>query len=335
MTDSNRAASARLFQRGALGFSIALFCAIGATSAQAQAWPEKPVRVIAPSTPGGPPDLYGRALAEQLAAALGQPFVVENMPAVGGMVAAQTVMRAPADGYTLLISTAGANTIAPSANPRAGYKANDFAHVCQGVEAALVLATHPSIPAKNFNELTAWLKAQKTPPTYSSYAPGSPAHFLGYQFAEALKLQMIHVPYKSSPTQITDMIGGAAPMGFVQIATAAPHIKAGKLVGYATTTEQRAPQLPEIPTIAEAGMPALTTSVWFGLAAPKGTPKAVYEKLVAAHQKVSASSDFKARMTTAGMAVAPDMCGEKFQAKVGAETERWAKVVKATGFVAD
>ena len=306
----------------------------GMAGAQAQSWPEKPIRVIAPSTPGGPPDLYARALADQLGAALGQPFVVENMPGVGGMVAAQTVLRAPADGYTLLITTAGANTIAPAANPRAGYKPGDFTHICQGVEAALVLAANPSIGAKNFSELSRWIKAQKIPPTYSSYAPGSPAHFLGYQLGEALKVSMVHVPYKSSPNQVTDMIGGVAPLGFVQIATGGPHIKAGKLIGYATTTEQRAPQLPEIPTVTEVGLPELTTSVWFGLAAPKNLPRPVLDRLTQAHQQMTQSVDFKNRMSSAGLTVTLDTCGEKMQQKVVREGERWAKVVKATGFTA-
>ncbi|HEX4326485.1 MAG TPA: tripartite tricarboxylate transporter substrate binding protein [Burkholderiales bacterium] len=313
----------------ALGLGVA-----SVLSAHAQGWPEKPIRLIAPSTPGGPPDLYGRALADQLGAALGQPLVVESMPAVGGMVAAQTVMRAPADGYTLLITTAGANAIAPNANPKAGYKAGDFTHICQGVEAALVLAANPSIGAKNFAELSRWIKSQKTPPTYSSYAPGSPAHFLGYQLSEALKTEMVHVPYKSSPNQVTDMIGGVAPLGFVQIATAAPHIKAGKLVGYATTTERRAAQLPEIPTVAEVGLPELTTSVWFGLAGPKNLPKPIVERLIQAHQKMTQSADFKNRMAGAGLTVSPDICGDKMQQKVVRDSERWARVVKATGFTA-
>jgi tripartite-type tricarboxylate transporter receptor subunit TctC len=300
---------------------------------QAQGWPDKPIKLLAPSTAGGPPDVYARALADNLAKALGQPVIVENMPAVGGMIAAQSIMRAPADGYTLLVNTAGMMTITPNANAMAKYKGADFTQICQGVEAALVLAAHPSIGAKNFNELSQWIKAQKTPPTYSSYSSGSPAHFLGYQLSEALKTEMVHIPYKSSPQQISDMLGDVAPLGFVQIATASPHIKAGKLVAYATTSEQRSPQLPDVPTVAEAGLPQLTTTVWFGLSGPQNLPAAIVKRLTEAHQQIAKTPEFKARMSSAGLSVSQDICGDKFLQKMNQETVRWARIVKATGFV--
>jgi tripartite-type tricarboxylate transporter receptor subunit TctC len=303
-------------------------------AAQAQGWPDKPIKLLAPSTPGGPPDVYARALAEQLARTLGQPVVVENVPAAGGMIAAQQILRAPADGHTLLVNTAGMMTITPNANPKAQYKGGDFAQICQGVDAALVLAGHPQLGPKNFAQLSQWIKAQKTPPTYSSYSAGSPAHFLGYQLAEALKVEMTHVPYKSSPQQITDMIGGVAPLGFVQIATAGPHIKAGKLVAYATTGEQRSPQLPDVPTVAEAGLPQLASTVWFGLSGPRKLAPQIVQRLTAAHEQILGSPEFKARMATAGLTVSPGVCGDAFMKKINVETERWARVVKATGFVA-
>ena len=303
--------------------------------AQAQNWPDRAIKLLAPSTAGGPPDVYARALADDLAKALGQPVVVENMPAVGGMIAAQAIMRAPADGYTLLVTTAGMMTITPNANPRAHYKGGDFTQICQGVEAALVLAAHPSVGARNFSELSQWVKRQKTPPTYSSYSPGSPAHFLGYQLGEALKTEMTHVPYKSSPQQITDMLGGVSPLGFVQIATASPTIQAGKLVAYATTGEQRAPQLPDVPTVTELGLPQLTTTVWFGLSGPANLPAPIVKRLTDVHQQIVGSPAFKARMSAGGMSSSQNLCGDKFLDKINRETERWARVVKATGFVAD
>ncbi|QJW83245.1 tripartite tricarboxylate transporter substrate binding protein [Ramlibacter terrae] len=261
-------------------------------------------------------------------------MIVENVPAAGGMIAAQQILRAQPDGHTLLVNTAGMMTITPNANARAQYRGGDFAQICRGVEAGLVLAAHPQVGAKNFAELQQWIKAQKQPATYSSYSAGSPAHFLGYQLSEALKTEMTHVPYKSSPQQITDMLGGVAPLGFVQIATAAPHIKAGKLVAYATTGEKRAPQLPDVPTVAEVGLPQLASTVWFGLSGPKALPPAIVQRLTAAHEQITASPDFQARMTTAGMTVSPGVCGDAFLKKMNGETERWGRVVKATGFVA-
>lgn len=303
--------------------------------AHAQNWPNKAIKLLAPSTAGGPPDVYARALADHLQKALGQAVVVENVPAVGGMIAAQQIQRAEADGYTLLVNTAGMMTITPNANPKARYQGSDFAQICQGVEAGLVLAAHPQVGAKSYAQLAQWVKAQKPAPTYSSYSPGSPAHFLGYQLSEALNVDMVHIPYKSSPQQINDMLSGVAPLGFVQIATSSPHIKAGKLVAYATTGDKRSPQLPDVPTVAEVGLPQLTTTVWFGLSGPKGLPAAVVQRLTEAHQQFLAAPETQARMSGAGLTVTPGVCGAVFLKKMEAETVRWGRVVKATGFVAD
>jgi len=315
--------------------ALAALATVAVGTAHAQAWPTRTIKLISPSTAGGPPDAYARALADQLARELGQAVVVENSPAVGGMVAAQQMARTPADGYTLLVGTAGMMTITPNANPKAKYQPADFTPICQGVEAGLVLAGHPSLGAKNFQELQQWIKAQKTPPTYSSFAPGSPAHFLGYQLGEALGVPMVHVPYRSSPLQITDMIGGVAPLGFVQIATASPQIKAGKLVAYATTAGQRSIELPDVPTVKEVGLPQLETTVWFGLAGPRGLPAPVVQRLVEAHRKVLASPEFRSRMAVSGLAPSADICGDAFLKKMNDESARWARIVKATGFVAD
>lgn len=314
---------------------LASLLALTSPWAQAQSWPSKPIKLLAPSTPGGPPDVYARALADHLAKELGQPVIVENVPAAGGMIAAQQIMRAPADGHTLLVNTAGMMTITPNANPKAQYKGSDFTQICQGVEAALVLASHPSLKAKDFQALSQWITSQKTPPTYSSYSTGSPAHFLGYQLSEALKTEMTHIPYKSSPQQITDMLADVAPLGFVQIATATPHIKAGKLVAYATTGEQRAPQLPDVPTVGELGLNGLTTTVWFGFSGPKALPPAITQRLTEAHQKIAALPEFQNRMAIAGLSVNPKLCGDAFLQKMNQESLRWARIVKATGFVAE
>ncbi len=308
---------------------------ITAFSASAQNWPQKSIKLIAPSTAGGPPDTYARALAEHLSKELGQPVVVENMPATGGMVAAQQIMKATPDGYTLLVNTAGMMTITPQANPLAKYTPNDFTQICQGVEAALVLGSNSSLGLKDMAQLTKWIKSQKPAPTYSSYSPGSPAHFLGYQLGEELKVDMTHVPYKSSPQQISDMIGNISPLGFVQISTAVPHIKSGKLTPYATTGEKRSTQLPDVPTVKEVGLPSLTTTVWFGLSAPKNLPTDILQKITAAHQRMMNSAEFNNRMNTSNLTPTPDVCGEVFMKRIQADTSRWGRIVKATGFTAN
>ena len=306
--------------------------ALATPRVQAQAWPDKPIKLVAPSAPGAPPDLYARALGDHLSKVLGQPVVVENVPAAGGLIAAQQILRAAPDGYTLLVNTAGMMTITPNANPLAKYQGGDFTQICQGVEAGLVLASHPSIGAKTYGELADWIGAQKAAPTYSSYSAGSPAHFLGYQLSEALKVDMTHVPYRSSPQQVADMMGGAAPLGFVQISTAGPQVKAGKLVAFATTGDRRAPQLPDVPTVAEIGLPQLTTTVWFGVSGPKNMPSAIVRRLTEAHEQLTAAPEFRDRMAAAGLDVTPGHCGDSFLNKMTEETRRWARIVKATGF---
>ncbi len=323
------------FSRRAVLFSALALGCLASLGAQAQAWPTKPIKVIAPSTAGGAPDVYARALADLMSRELGQPMVVENAPAVGGMVAAQQMQRAQPDGYTLLVSTAGMMTITPNANPKARYQPADFTPICQGVDAGLVLAGSPTLGPKDFKALQQWLKAEKAPPSYSSYSPGSPAHFLGYQLSEASNVPMTHVPYRSGPQQIIDMVGGIAPLGFTQIATASPQIKAGKLVAFATTGPQRAPELPDVPTVRELGLPQLETTVWFGLTGPAGLPAPVAKRLTHAHRKVLASPEFRNRMATSGLVPSADICGDAFLKKMNDESARWARIVKATGFVAD
>ncbi|MDA7414917.1 tripartite tricarboxylate transporter substrate binding protein [Xenophilus arseniciresistens] len=328
-------ASPRLPRRLAIAFGALAACALLGQQAQAQDWPSKSIKLVAPSAPGGPPDAYARAIADLMGKELGQAIVVENSQAVGGMVAAQALTRAEPDGYSLLVGTTGMLTITPHANSKARYTLNDFTPLCEGVGAGLVLASHPSVGKGDFGQLKQWIAAQNPPPTYSSFSPGSPAHFLGHQFSEALKVPMTHVPYRSSPPQVTDMLAGVAPMGFVQIATAAPHIKAGKLSAYATTAPERTVELPNVPTVAELGLPQLQTTVWFGLIGPKGLPPAVAERLIAAHRKALASPEFRTRMVASGLTPSGDRCGAAFKTVMEQDSKRWAGVVKATGFQAD
>jgi len=300
-----------------------------------QGWPNKPIKIIAPSTPGGPPDVYARAIADHLSKVLSQAVVVENIPAAGGMIAAQSIMKGASDGSLLLVNTAGMMTITPSANPNAKYHAEDFSQICQGVSASLILAAHPSLGIKSFSDLTKWLKSQKVQPTYSSYSMGSPAHLLGFQMSELLGVEMTHVPYKSTPQQLTDMVAGVAPLGFVQLATASPNVKAGKLIALAVTSESRSADLPQVPTVSELGYPQMQTTVWFGLSGPKNLSPVIVKRLIELHQQMSANTEFDARMSNAGLVVTKNICGDVFTKKIMTETESWAKVIKAAGFVAE
>jgi tripartite-type tricarboxylate transporter receptor subunit TctC len=320
-----------------LGFTLAatvgLLPATGAMG-QPAAWPSKAITLIVPSTAGGPLDGYARIAAEELGKELKQPTVVENRAGGGGgLIAARGAMQAPADGHTLFVGTAAILTINPSAYKQLPYAVTDFAYVCKGVEAPLVLVAHPSLGVKDLAALGQRLKSKPSEAMYASYQAGTPSHFLGHQLGEKLGVAMTHVPYKGSSPQVQDLVGGNVGFGFTQLQTALQHVRAGKLVALATTGAQRAPQLPDVPTLAELAMPDLTTTVWFGLVVHKDTPRDVVDRLIAVHKAAFAAPATRAKVEAQSMQVS-GQCGADFEKAVRDEGARWARVVKATGFSA-
>lgn len=291
--------------------------------------------MIVPSTPGSAPDAYARILGESLGTQFSQTMVVENRPAGGGgLIAATAVTRAAADGYTLLVATAGLMTINPSAYKKLPYAPDDFSYVCKGVEFPLILVVHPSVGVTDIAALGKWLKQHPDQASYASYQPGTPSHFLGYQLSEKLGVKMTHIPYRGGTPQVTDLIGGSVKIGFATLTSVLPQIKAGKLLALATTGPRRLESLKDVATIAEQGYPDLTTTAWFGLLAPKGTPTNVIAQLTKAHQQAMADPAMRAKFEAQGLDVA-QVCGGDFVKLIEQETERWAKVVKATGFTAE
>ena len=299
----------------------------------AQAWPAKPVNVVLGVPPGGALDPYTRVLADHLAKVTGGTFVVDNKPGANGNLSAEAVLRAPADGHTLWIGTQSMVTINPAAFAQLRWKGSDFKPVLKGVEAPLVLVTHPSVPARNFQELTAWIQIPANKAAYASFSPGTPSHFLGYQLNERLKADMAHIPYKGSAPQTTDLLGGQVLLGFTQLASAIPHIKEGKLRAIAVTSPKRSRFLPETPTLAEVGYPDLTTTIWFGLFAPAGVPAATLEAIRAAAAKVQADATYRSRAEALNLDVAAEDV-PAFEETIAMETKRWAELVKSTGFKA-
>lgn len=299
----------------------------------AQAWPTKPVNVVVGVPPGGALDPYTRVLTEHLAKVTGGSFVVENKAGANGNLSAEAVLRAPADGHTLWIGTQSMVTINPAAFSQLRWKPSDFKPVLKGVEAPLVLVIHPSVPARNFQELTAWIKNPASKAAYASFSPGTPSHFLGYQLNERLKADMAHIPYKGSAPQTTDLLGGQVLMGFTQLASAVPHLKEGKLRAIAITSPARSRFLPDVPTLTELGHPDLTTTIWFGLFAPAGTPAVALEAMRAAVAKVQADPAYRSRAEALNFDVATEDV-PAFERTIAVETKRWAELVKATGFKA-
>lgn len=313
---------------------LALMTTFAAAPARAQNWPAKPVTLVVGTPAGGSVDAYGRALADQLARQTGGTFVVENKGGANGNLSAEQVRNAAPDGHTLWISTQAMFTINPSVYPAMRWKQSDFKPIAKGIESPLVLVTHPSVPAKTLPDLVKWVSSNPRKITYASFSPGTPSHFLGFQLNERFKLDMVHVAYKGSAPQITDLLGGQVLLGFTQLQAALPHVQSGKLNAIAVTSRERSKFMQQVPSLAELGHPDLSATVWFGLMAPSATPKAVVDQMLAATTKAQADTDFKAKLEAQGFDV-PQESGEAFAATIATETARWAQVVKATGFRAN
>jgi tripartite-type tricarboxylate transporter receptor subunit TctC len=301
--------------------------------AVAQTWPAKPLSLIVGTPPSGALDGYARTVAEHMSRTLGQQVLVENKPGANGNISAEYVVHAPADGYTIWVGTQSMTEINPSAFDALRWKLDDFAGVIRGVEAPLVLVTNPSVGAKSLADLAAWAKANPDKASYASFSPGTPSHFLGYQLSERLGVPMTHIPYKGSGPQVQDILGGHVLIGFSQLQTTVPHIKTGRLIALATTGKTRARQLPDVPTLAELGYPDLSTTVWFGLLVRRDTPAGVYQRIVDAAKKAHADPAVRQRLEGMGF----DVSGEtdpQFSSDIRVAQQRWARIVKATGFKA-
>jgi tripartite-type tricarboxylate transporter receptor subunit TctC len=310
--------------------AIAAICAWGAR-ALAQPWPAKPVALVVGSAAGSAPDVYARAVAEPMLRLLGQAVIVENRAGANANIAAEWVVRAPADGYALWVPAQSQIEINPSAYPDLRWKPADFTGIIKGVESPFALVTHPSVPAKTLADLVAWVKANPRKVSYASFSPGTLSHFLGHQLNERFGLDMEHFTFKGSAPQVHSLLGGHVPLGISQIQTALAHIQGGKLNAIATTGAVRWRQLPAVPTFAELGYAEFTAGTWFGLVARAGTPPEVLAKLVEAAKAAHLEPAARERLEQMGFDVAAQT-GAEFAASMRAGEERRARVVKTTGF---
>ena len=301
--------------------------------AQSGTWPTRPVTLVIGTPPGGAIDAYARALAHTLGKQTGGTFVVDYKAGANGNISAEAVLKAPADGHTLWITTQAMFTINPSVYTAARWKQSDYKPVAKGVESPLVLVAHPSVPAQNFSELIQWVLANPGKLSYASFSPGTPSHFLGFQLNERFKLDLAHVPYKGSAPQTNDLLAGQVPLGFAQLQTALPHLQSGKLKALAVTSPQRSRFLPQVPTLAELGYKEFNTTIWFGLAAPSATPKPVLASILAAATKAQQDAEYQSKLDTQGFDV-PLEVADAFARTIEQETLRWAALVKSTGFKA-
>jgi len=304
--------------------------AFASPSARA-AYPDKPVRLILPFPAGGATDFMARTLAQRLGERLGQPVVVDNRAGAGGAVAAEAVATAAPDGYTLFFATMGTLAINPSLYPKLRYDpVKDFAPIAITHATANVLVVHPQVAAKNVAELIALAKARPGELTFGSAGNGSSSHLAGEYFKSLAGIEMTHVPYKGTSPALVDLLSGRISMMFDTIQVHVENIASGKVRALGVTSAERTPALPGVPTIAESGLPGYEVSMWLGVLAPAGTPKAVINRLNADIVKVMGEAEMKKQMLGAGID-ARSSTPEQFAATVKADTLKWAKIVKAAG----
>jgi tripartite-type tricarboxylate transporter receptor subunit TctC len=306
-----------------------------ATGTSAQPFPSKPIRIVVPFPAGGTTDVLARAAAQKLTDTLGQPAVVDNRPGAGGNIGAELVAKSPPDGYTLLMGTVGTHAINPALYPKLPYDhMRDFAPVILVAGVPNVLVVNPALPVNSVQELVAYAKANPGKLNFASSGSGTSIHLSAELFKTAAGLAMTHVPYKGSSPALMDLIGGQVQLMFDNLPSALPQIRGGKLKALAVTSPERAPALPDVPTIAESGFPGFEASSWFGLLAPAGTPQPTIAKLNAEVAKWLASPEAKEKLLAQG-ANAAGGTPEDFAKHIAAETAKWQKVVKESGAKVD
>ncbi|GAC1529087.1 MAG: tripartite tricarboxylate transporter substrate binding protein [Ramlibacter sp.] len=296
----------------------------------AQAWPTKPVRLVVPYPPGGPTDIVARVVAERLAAQTGQPFLVDNRAGAGGNLGAEVVAKAPADGYTLLIATT-AHAINKSLFKNLNYDVQrDFAPVSLLTQGPLVLVVHPGFPAKNVSELIALARAKPKSVSFASSGNGQSTHLAAELFASMADAPMTHVPYKGSAPALNDLIAGQVPLMFDTMLSAMQHVKSGRLRALAITGAQRSPAAPDIPTVAESGLPGYQAYAWNGLMAPVGTPPAVLARLNDELKTALSQPAVQERFSAQGFAGTWTTPAQT-ETFLNAEVDKWARTVRQSG----
>ena len=311
-------------------------CLIAPAFAQTQgpAYPTKPVKLVVPYPPGGPTDIVARLVAQKLSEQMGQPFIIDNRPGAGANTGAELVARSAPDGYTLVVATT-AHAINPSLFKNLGYSlSKDFVPVSLLTSGPLVIVANPALPVKNITELIALAKSKPGELNFASSGNGQSTHLSAELFASMAGVKMNHIPYKGSAPALTDTMGGQTHLMFDTMLSAMPHVKGGKLKALAVTSASRSPVAPDVPTVAESGLPGYEAIAWNGLLAPAGTPPEVVARLNAELKKALASPDVKDKFEAQGFATSWSAPTD-FGRFVTAEVDKWAKVVKVSGAKVD
>ncbi len=311
--------------------TAAVGAAIPAGALAQAAYPTKPVTIVVPFAAGGTTDILARIIGQALTSELGQPVVVDNRAGAGGNIGGALAAKAPADGYTLFMGTVGTHAINASLYKKMPFDpVKDFAPLTRVANVPNLLVANPAQPYKSVKELIAYAKANPGKVNFGSSGNGSSIHLSGELFKSLAKVDMVHVPYKGSAPAVTDLLGNQIGIMFDNMPSAIQHVRSGKLVPIAVTTAKRSPELPNVPTIAEAGVPGYEATSWFGMFAPAGTPAPVLAKLNTALVKVLNQAEVKKKINEQGAETTSEM-PEQFAAFIKAESVKWGKVVQESG----
>ena len=314
--------------------ALSLASALGSSSVTAQGYPAKTVRIIVPFAAGGPADNYARFMAQRLQDALGQSFVVDNRPGAGSVIGTDLAAKAPADGYTLLMMS-NTHTVNETLIPNKPFQLmRDFVAVAPVNYSDLVLVAHPALPANSLKDLLQQARARPGKLNYASSGPGTPYHMAGELFKNMAGVYLVHIPYRGSTGARTDLIGGQVDVMFDAVTTMVEQIKAGKVKAIATTGRTRSEVLPEVPTMAEAGLPGYEATIWLGLMAPRGTPKAVVDRLNEAVSKISSQPDIKqlwGRQGAAPLVMTPEV----FDKYARDDITKWSRLIQSASIKVD
>jgi len=313
----------------------ALLAAAMPAALHAQAWPSKPIRIIAPSTPGDAPDVIARLIADKLTPVLGQQVVVENKPGAGGVVGSDAVAKAAPDGYTLIMGNAGSHGINAAVYTKLPYDIQrDFVPVSQVAVAPNVVVINPAVPATSVAEFIAYAKSQPGKLAYASGGNGSSAHMSMELFKSMAGVDIQHIPYKGSSPALTDLVGGQVAIFIGNMPPTVPLIKGGKLRALAVTTKSRSALMPELPTMAEAGLPGYETVAWFGVLAPAGTPPEIVNRLSVEIGKIARSPEMREKLLAMG---AEPVGGspEEFKQVIDRDIAKWKPLAQKVGIKVD
>jgi tripartite-type tricarboxylate transporter receptor subunit TctC len=311
-----------------LGLALAASLPASDGAAQTANFPDRPVKMLVGFSAGGGTDVVARILALKMSEALGQTVVVENRPGASGMIAVEAATKSPPDGYTLMMGTQTTFAVAPTLYRKTHLDASkDFAGVAMAGISPLVLVVNPSVPAQTVKDVIAMAKAKPGGVNFGSGGLGTTPHMCGELFQNMAAIKMLHVAYRGEAPAINDLIGGQIPLMFANLSAIVGNVKAGQLRALAVTSAQRAPALPEIPTVAESGLPDFEAATWFALVAPVGTPRDVLARLNAEVKRALAMADVKQRFADLGM-TAEDSTPDGLDAYIKSEIAKWTKVIK-------